>query len=59
MYPFMVNHLELDADGVFDVNTGKFDESKTTIESPDQMRVFGEDRPIPTNALKPGSKVPF
>ena len=59
MYPFMVKHLGLDASGIVDPTSGKFDESKTTIETPEQMRVFGEKRPIPTSALKPGSTVPF
>jgi len=59
MYPFMVKHMGLDPSGVLDPDTGTFDESKTTIERPDQMRVFDEQHPLPDHALKPGSSVPF
>lgn len=59
MYPFMVKHLGLDARGVFDPQTEVFDESKTVIETPEQMRVFDESHPLPKHALKPGSRVPF
>lgn len=57
MYPFMVKHLGLESTGVLDVKTGKFDESKNTIETPPMMRVFDEDHPLPKHALKPGSPV--
>lgn len=59
MYPFMVKHLDLDPAGVLDPKTGRFDESKNTIEKPEEMRVFGEDNPLPEHALKPGSLVDF
>ena len=54
MYPFMVKHLGLDANGVLDTNTGKFDESRNTLETVEQQRVF--EKP-PKRSLKPGSKV--
>ena len=57
MYPFMVKHLGLDSTGVLDAKTGKFDESKNTIETPEQMRVFNDRHPYPEDALKPGSTV--
>lgn len=59
MYPFMVKHLGLDPAGIMDSDTGEFDESRTTIESPEQMRVFNEDYPLPKHALEPGSSVAF
>jgi hypothetical protein len=59
MYPFMVRHLGLDSAGILDSKTGVFDESKTALESPDQMRVFDQEHPLPKQALKPGSTVKF
>jgi hypothetical protein len=59
MYPFMARHLGLDPTGVLDPQTGQFDESKSVVEKPEQMRVFDEANPIPTQALKPGSLVSF
>jgi hypothetical protein len=59
MYPFMVKHLGLDPEGVLDPKTGVFDESKTVLEKPDQMRVFDQAHPLPDHALKPGSPVAF
>ncbi len=59
MYPFMVKHLGLDAKGVLDPKTGVFDESKNVIESPAEMRVFDDAKPLPKQALKPGSPVAF
>ena len=59
MYPFMVKHLGLDAAGVLDASAGKFDESKTILETPQQMRVFDDEHPLPGHALKPGTHVEF
>ena len=59
MYPFMVKHLGLSTNGVLDPQTGAFDESKTVLETPPQMRVFDQANPIPRHALKPGSPVAF
>lgn len=59
MYPFMVKHLGLDPTNVLDEKLGAYDESRNTIEKPEQMRVFTQSRPLPANALQPGSKVDF
>jgi hypothetical protein len=59
MYPFMVKHLKLNKKGVYDPATEVYDESKTVLETPEQMRVFNEARPLPEQALKPGSKILF
>ena len=59
MYPFMVSHLGLDPAGVLDSKTGKFDEGATTLETPEQMRVFDGEHPLPDHALKPGAMVPI
>lgn len=57
MYPFMAKHLGLNTARVFDVATGKFDESNTVVETPEQMRVFDRNHPVPEHALKPGSQL--
>jgi len=59
MYPFMVKHMGLDATGVVDPDLGVFDEGKTVLESPEMMRVFDDDHPLPEHALKPGTTVEF
>lgn len=59
MYPFMVKHLKLDSSDVLDKTTELYDESKTTIETPDEMRVFDEEYTMPEHALAPGSSVEF
>jgi len=59
VYPFMVKHLKLDRKGVYDKATELYDESKTVVETPEQMRVFNDERPLPADALKPGSTVAF
>jgi uncharacterized protein len=59
MYPFMVKHFNLNSKDVFDKETELYDESKTVLETPGQMRVFDESKPLPKHALKPGSWVKF
>lgn len=59
MYPFMVKHLGLDSRGVLNTKTRIFDESKTTLETPAQMRVFDKQHPLPKHVIKPGSAVSF
>lgn len=59
MYPFLVKHLGLDSQGVLDPASGVFDESKNTVETPEQMRVFENAELLPPHALKPGSLVVF
>ena len=59
MYPFMAKHLGLDAGGVLDTKSGKFDESRNTIEKVDTMRTFHTLAEMPKHALKPGAAVPI
>ena len=59
MYPFMVKHLGLDSTDVLNEVSGEFDESKTTLETPAQMRVFDEEFALPNHALHPGTSVAF
>jgi len=59
MYPFMVDHLGLEWQGVLNTATALFDESKNTLETPALMRVFDKEHPLPKHALKPGSKISF
>ncbi|MFP6613110.1 MAG: acetylxylan esterase [Pirellulales bacterium] len=59
MYPFMAKHLGLDPSGVLDKKSGVFDEAKNTMETSDEQRVFGKDKPLPKHALKPGAVVNF
>ena len=59
MYPFMVKHLGLDAEGVLDAKTGKYDERKNTLEKVETMRVFKSLKYMPKHALKPGAVVRF
>lgn len=57
MYPFVVEHLQLDRTKVFDESSEVFDESRNTIERPESMFVFDDKLPYPASALAPGSKV--
>lgn len=57
MYPFMVEHLGLDPEGVLDPQTGEFDETKSVVEDAEKMRVFDEAMVIPACAVKPGTVV--
>ena len=57
MYPFMVKHLQLDSQGVYEPNQEVFDESTVVIESPKTMSVFNELVPLPLDALEPGALV--
>jgi len=59
MYPFMAKHLGLDPSGLLDEKTGQFDESGTVLETPEVMRVFDAEHPLPQHALKPGAAVAF
>jgi dienelactone hydrolase len=53
-YPFLAKHLELDIDLV--TAEGKIDESFVTIETQEQMLVFGGK--YPANAVKPNTPLP-
>ena len=57
MYPFMVKHLGLKPDRILDTAAGKFDESKSVVETPDAMRVFDDSHPLPAHAIQAGSTV--
>jgi hypothetical protein len=59
MYPFMVKHLGLNAKGVLDPKTSKYDENKNTLEKVETMRVFNSLKDMPEHALKPGALVTF
>ncbi|MEE2639605.1 MAG: family 16 glycoside hydrolase [Planctomycetota bacterium] len=59
MYPFLVKHLGLDSSGVLDPGSGVYDESRNTLETPEQMRVFTPSRPLPGHAVRPGSPIDF
>lgn len=56
VYPFLARHLLLDASKVLNSEL-LFDESAVTIESPDLMRVFDEDHPLPSDDLRSGDEV--
>jgi poly(3-hydroxybutyrate) depolymerase len=59
MYPFMVKHLDLNSKGVLDPKTGKYDETKNTIEEVGTMRTFNALADMPKHALKPDSMISF
>ena len=59
MYPFMVKHLGLNSKGVLDPKTGKYDETKNTIEEVQTMRTFNALADMPKHALKPDSMISF
>lgn len=59
MYPFMVKHLKLDDKGIVNPKTGEYDESANVMEPIDTMRVFDSEHPLPQQALKPGTLIPF
>jgi hypothetical protein len=56
-YPFLAKHLMLDLKAVQDDN-GKVDESFVSVENPQDMLVFGKDKPYPANAVKPNTPLP-
>lgn len=57
MYPFMAKHLRLDLGRIQDAE-GKIDESFVTVETREEMLVFGKDNPYPANAVKPNTPLP-
>ena len=59
MYPFMAKHLGLYTASVLDKATGRFDESRNTIEKTATMRNFKTLADMPSHALKPGATVPM
>lgn len=51
MYEFMAKHLGLDLSAVKDKKTGRFDESKVTIEPVESLLVFGKEKKLPAGAV--------
>ncbi|HLN56584.1 MAG TPA: acetylxylan esterase [Bacteroidales bacterium] len=51
MYDFMAKHLGLDLTAVKDKKTGRFDESKVTIEPVEALLVFGKEKKLPAGAV--------
>ena len=59
MYPFMVKHLGLDSEGVFNKKTGEYEESGNVTESVAQQRTFNSLEEMPGHSLKPGALIAF
>jgi hypothetical protein len=57
VYPFFIKHLALDRSRVKWAD-GEVDESFVTIETRDQMLVFGTENPYPEDAVKPNTPLP-
>lgn len=56
-YPFLAKHLGLKMKAVRQKD-GLVDESFVTVETYEQLLVFGEGNPRPDNAVKPNTKLP-
>ncbi len=56
-YPFFIRYLELDGQRPWGPD-GVVDESFVTIESREQMLVFGPDNPYPKDAVAPNTPLP-
>lgn len=56
-YPFLAKHLNLDLSKVQN-SEGRIDESFVTLETREQMLVFGKSFPLPKDAVKPHTKLP-
>jgi len=56
-YPFFIRHLELDGERPWKPE-GLIDESFVTVESREQMLVFGPDNPYPKDAVAPNTPLP-
>lgn len=56
-YPFLAKHLELDLELVQD-ESGAIDESFVTVETREQMLVYGENNPYPADAVTPNTALP-
>lgn len=51
MYPFMAKHLKLDIKKV-SKKKGEIDESFVVLETHDQLKVFNDENPLPTKAIR-------
>lgn len=56
-YPFLAKHLDLDPGAVLGPD-GRIDESFVTIETYEQLLVFGPENPRPANAIPPNTPLP-
>lgn len=56
-YPFLAKHLGLDLSRVQN-GQGQVDESFVTVETQQQMLVFGADNPYPAHAVEPNTPLP-
>jgi len=51
MYPFMAKHLKLNIKKVGN-KKGEIDESFVVLETPDQLKAFNDQNPLPTRAIR-------
>lgn len=56
-YPFFIRYLELDGERPWG-GQDRIDESFVTIETEEQMHVFGPDNPYPQDAVPPNTPLP-
>ncbi|MEN8772053.1 MAG: acetylxylan esterase [Akkermansiaceae bacterium] len=56
-YLFLAKHLKLDLGKIRNAG-GEIDESFVTEETREQMLVFGENNPYPSDAVKPNTRLP-
>lgn len=57
-YPFFVRHLGLDGARPWGGRDGAIDESFVTVETREQMLVFGPDNPYPSDSVPPNTPLP-
>ncbi len=58
-YPFFIRHLRLDAEALWNDNEHMLvDETFITVETREQMLVFGKDNPYPKDAVAPNTPLP-
>lgn len=58
-YPFFIRHLKLDGERPWaDDEHNRVDESFVTIETREEMLVFGTDNPYPDDAVDPNTPLP-
>ncbi len=57
-YPFFVRYLELDGQRPWGGREGVINESFATVETREQMLVFGPDNPYPKDAVAPNTPLP-
>lgn len=59
MYPFMVKHLGLNPEAVYNSKTQLYDETANTMENTEVQRTFHSFEEMPKHAQKPGSGIKF